>query len=102
MFHSNKQDIDEKYLENIEVPQVRPENQIILNSPISIDEIKIAINSLAEQKCPGNDGLSIEWYKKYYEEIKHAYHSVILKNVENGQMHATARDTIISLMDKPN
>lgn len=38
--------------------------------PISVEEVKKAMESLTEGKTPGHDGLPIEFYKTFWEQIK--------------------------------
>ena len=68
----------------------------------SLQEIDIAVKQLQKQKCPGPDGLPVEWYQIFYPRIKYVLHSVFLKNIQNGMMHGSSRESVISLMDKPD
>ena len=46
------------------IPKKVPgEDSIRLNNPITLDEIKWATNSLANNKSPGIDGIPVEFYK---------------------------------------
>ena len=91
---------DSSYLEDIKLPTVTPEDKLMLNAPISLPEIKIAIAQLKVGKCPGIDGLPIEWYNKFQADIATSLHSVILKDVELGKMHGSSRESITTLMEK--
>ena len=102
LFNKQNTECDPTYLDNIDIPTIRQEDFPVLNDPIMLEEVKIAINQLADDKCPGIDGFSANWYKKFSSDICHALHSVILANIENGKMHGTSRESITSLMDKNN
>ena len=93
---------NQNFLEGLTFPQVKDKDQSILNDPIMLEEIKIAVNQLADDKCSGIDGLSANWYKMFLPDIVHSLHSVYVKNIHNQSMHGSSRECIISLMDKPD
>ena len=82
------------------MPQVTDEDREILEQPISLQEVEIAIKQLELNKCPGLDGLPIDFYQHLEEKIKHTIHALILKWVENKKMSPTARQGVISLLEK--
>ena len=43
---------------------------------------------------------TIEWYNKFSPQIVHTIHSLYMYNVNNQTMHGTAKESIISLMEK--
>ena len=74
----------------------------VLDSPISAQEIKIAVRQMAKNKCPGLDGLPIEFYQNFWEDLTPTLHSVYLKAIEGELLNPTARQGVISLLDKPD
>ena len=58
--YSNHDDIDfdERYLEGIAIPKVHDVDLPMLNYPITLNELEIAMYGLKLGKCPGNDGFS--------------------------------------------
>ena len=56
---------------------------------------------MANSKCPGTDGLPIEWYKTFYPQIKDFLCKLFQEIVESNELHLTARRGIISLLEKP-
>ena len=74
----------------------------MLDGPILLQEIEIAICQLKKEKCPSLDGFPIEFYQRFQPELKHLLHSVYMKNIAIGEMHKTARQGLISLLEKPN
>ena len=53
-------------------------------------------------KCPGLDGIPIEFYQVFLEEFTPMLHSLYLHAIEIGTLNQTARQGILSLLDKPN
>ena len=92
--------LDNNYLKDIVIPQVTPEQNLMLNSSIMLEEIKIAMKQLNRNKSPGPDGFPIEWYLTFANDIIHTLHSLFLANVKQQKMHGSGRESIISLMDK--
>ena len=70
LYRTSEIDTDENYLSELQCIKLSEEEKTDLDQNISILEIKDAINELKRQKCPGNDGLCIEWYAKFFDKIK--------------------------------
>ena len=92
----------DNYLGDIVFPKITREDKDMLNLPISLEEIEIVVRQMKRQKCPGLDGLPIEFYQKFLPEIKHTLHSVYQKAVSEGKLNKSARQGVISLLPKPN
>ena len=101
LYTSEQIKIQKDYLDKIVVPQIEENEKILLDRPIEKPEILVAINKLKPNKAPGNDGLPVEFYKKFWGEI----HGIIF------QMYQEATDNehgftqninrgIISLIEK--
>ena len=84
------------------MPKITQKDREMLYSPITLEEVKIAIKQMKLNKCPGLDGLNVEFYKKFETELLPSLHSVILKAVSNNKFHMTANQGILSLIDKPD
>lgn len=59
------------------VPKLDDETKRSLEAPISIQEIKKAIDDLSTGKTPGPDGIGAEFYKMFKEELASALFEVI-------------------------
>ena len=91
----------EEYESNMNIPKLSEEQKQVLDEPLTLAEVEIAIRQLAQGRCPGIDGISIEWYLKFIDEIKYILHSLFLKWIQEGEMNQSARQGIISLLEKP-
>lgn len=58
------------YLGPIDTPVLTVKYRKALNAPITIDEILKALKTLQLGKTPGPDGIPVEFYKQYAEELK--------------------------------
>ena len=65
-------------------------------------KIAIALKQLAHDKCLGPDGFNINFFAAFWPQLKHTYHSMIMKAVETNILPASMREGTISLMEKIN
>lgn len=87
-----------KHIDN--APRLTEELKMVMDLPISNDEISMALKSMPNNKCPGNDGLSTEFYKMFWLKLKDHYCNAIQYAIANGCLHQSARMGIISLLPK--
>ena len=52
---------------------------------------------MPNNKSPGNDGLTKEFYETFWEEIKRLLCNNIAKSYENGELGISERQAIIEL-----
>ena len=71
-----------------------------LNQPIEEYEIKIAIKGMKNEKSPGEDSITKEFYETYYEQLKdemtELYNNTMLRN----QQPKSQKNAIIKLLFK--
>ena len=88
----------EKLLRNIK-QKITEEQKELLDALITIEEIKIAIFQMQSGKSPGLDGIPVEFYQEYWEEIKDLYMAFINKVKE--EAFPTGKNTgVIKLIYK--
>ena len=71
-----------------------------LDRPIEVEEISQALKELKNDKSPGTDGFPANFYKIFYVKLKTFLHHLFLEIAETGCMHTTARQGILSLLEK--
>ena len=89
------------YIDKLEIPKISEEDRQTLDSKIELPEVSLALKELANNKCPGTDGLPADLYKMFWSKIKLIYFEALQQIVEDSCMHLTARQGILSLMEKP-
>ena len=66
----NLEEID-KFLEKYNFPKLNLEEIKILTRPITSTEIETVIRNLPENKSPGPESFTAEFYQKFREELTH-------------------------------
>ena len=90
------------FVVNLQIPTIDEALSKEMEEPISPTEIYNAIKQLPNSKCPGTDGLPIDWYKVFYGKLKDFLLGLYIEIANERKMHISARRGIISLLEKPS
>ncbi|CAC5415415.1 unnamed protein product [Mytilus coruscus] len=71
-----------------------------VNDDVTEDELCKAINQLSKNKSPGSDGLTVEFYCKFYSELKYVLLKLFDAIEEEGILSKSMKCGIISLVYK--
>ena len=71
-----------------------------MDERITIEEIKTALDSMKHGKCPGNDGLSVEFYQTFWPELRESFYKMLQISIEKGQLGDSARRGLMQLIPK--
>ena len=71
-----------------------------LRKSISVDELKMALFSMENNKAPGTDGLTAKFYKYFWEDLSEALRNLYLVWSERRIMNVSACTGVISLLPK--
>ena len=74
----------------------------ICDQALSLYEIKKNISKLKDNKAPGNDGLTGEFYKVFQDHISEFLLHVFREAIDVGKLPPTMCQGIITLIPKPN
>ena len=67
---------------------------------ISKEEVATAVKLLKNQKCPGPDGIPVDFYKVFWSKIAELFFQVIEDCKEDKEMHQSATRGILNLIPK--
>lgn len=67
---------------------------------VSVSEIKYAIFNLNNNKSPGPDGLTPEFYKCFYNDIVNLYHDMLVETFQYGELPESLKLAILTLIFK--
>ena len=103
--HANKKDNveeKEKFLEKYNFPKLNQEEMENINRPITSMEIETVTINLPENKSPGPDGFTAEFYPKFREELTPILFKLSQKIAEEGQLPNSFFEATITLTPKPD
>lgn len=69
---------------------------------INLTKKKKALNEMQNQKSPGSDGLSIEFYKTFLNDIKSYYLESVNFSFQTGNLTDLQKQGVITLIPKAN
>lgn len=78
------------------------EDSIICNAPLRLQEIIDAINDLKNNRSPGTDGLTAEFYKAFSKTLAPFLPEVFVESLDRALLPPTLCQGLITLIVKPN
>lgn len=93
-----------RYLQEISpnyLTKVTDRDKFALDQEITIHEIYDSIKTMKSGKCPGIDGLPIEFYRTFFPDLKWVLLDLYKEVYIDREFHLSARQSLITLLDKP-
>ena len=87
-------------LNTIELRTLNVDDIAICSKILSEQELYDSLKDMKENKSPGNDGLSSEFYKKFWENLKEPFIASIIESKIKGNLADSQRQAIIKLIEK--
>ena len=87
-------------LDNLDIPTLNIDEQIECEGQLSQHEILSVLKTCKNNKSPGTDGFPAEFYKFFWNDIKHYLTNAINHNYMNGQLSVTQKEGLITLIPK--
>ena len=91
----------EDYLSTTELDAIDSDFAAELDRDITLEELSSVVESLKNNKSPGWDGLTNEFYKKFWDKIKGTLLAVIDESVNSSILPPSLRIGVITLLPKP-
>ena len=82
------------------VPKLSEADKNTCDEILTITEVEAALKLMKPNKTPGNDGISVEFYKHFWHIIKHTVFDSFNHSLENGILSNSQRQGVISLSEK--
>ena len=90
----------EMFLSDIHLPTISDHNYNICEAKVTDDNLLVALKSVPDNKTPGNDGLSKEFYETFWEDIEDVF-TIFLKQAKiEGSLSILQRQAVIKLLEK--
>ena len=90
----------DRFLEKFNLPRLNQEEIEIMNNPITITEIEAVINNLPQNKSPGPDCFTGEFYQMFREELMPIFLKLFQKIAEEGTFPNSFHEATITLIPK--
>lgn len=100
--HFDQEYIDTTYLDQLDLPNLKPFDFQILESAVTKSEIAKAIKTLKPQKTPGIAGIPAEFYQVFWTKLGDFLFEMYQEIIQEEQLSYSATEGIISLIDKPD
>ena len=105
--YSNKDDyLDEVDLDNLlkdySVPKLSKKNAELLEGKITYKELTSAMKSMKNNKSPGTDGFSVEFFKVFWLNLGHHLLRSVNYSFEVGELSITQKQGVITILPKGN
>ena len=91
----------DSFLEKIPNKKLNEDDALLCDGNITLDELHKALLSMKNNKTPGNDGLSKEFYVTFFPELGQLLLDCLNTNFEVGSLSESQKQAIITLIQKP-
>lgn len=95
-----EQDVDEYFSSIPNTKTLNDNEKDFCEKDISLCELTESVRNIKNNKSPGPDGLSPEFYKEFWEHIKQLYFNMIQETFEFGELPDSLKCAIITLIYK--
>ena len=88
------------YLNQTSIPVLTGEQSQTCEGPISENELLKALKNISNNKSPGNDGLTKEFYEALWEDLRKPLCASITKAFHRGELSHSQKQAVIKLTEK--
>ena len=89
------------FLEKFNCPRLNQEEIEIMNNPIKSTEIEAVIKNIPQNKSPGPDGFTGEFYQTFRQELMSILLKLFQKIAEEGTLLNSIYEATITPISKP-
>ena len=96
---SKTKQLKKQFLQNIQIPKLGPNEQATLSQPITIKKTSNALKEMANDKAPGLDGFTTNFYKFFWPDVREILHASYTCSFEE-ELSSEQRIGVLSLIPK--
>ena len=90
----------ESFLKDLLIPKLTEEQKMSCEGKITSEECALLLECFQNNKTPGNDGIPIEFYKKFWPLISEPFILCTNECFEKGEMSCSQKQAVITLIEK--
>ena len=90
----------QEFIQNLEIPRLSNEDRDSLEGPLTYEECKKVLDSFQNDKSPGVDGFTVEFYKFFYDLLGNDLLACLNEAYEKQELTTSQRRGIITLLPK--
>ena len=94
------QDEFDEFTQHLQIPKLSDEDRDNLEGPLNYDECKNVLESFQDDKSPGEDGFTVEFYKFFYDLLGEHLLACLNEAYEKNELTISQRRGIITLLPK--
>ena len=96
----NEENVDDDFFPSQCMPNLSAQDKQFCDLPITSDECFNTLNTFKKNKSPGNDGLTFEFYKQFWDLVSEPLVKSFTAAYQEGELSVSQRQAIISLIEK--
>ena len=90
----------ESFLKDLLIPKLSEEQKMSCEGKITSEECALLLECFQNNKTPRNDGIPVEFYKKFWSLISEPFIQCINECFEKGEMSYSQKQAVITLIEK--
>ena len=89
-----------EFLEKIDIPMLNEDQKEFLDCELSVSELSMALKEMSNDKSPGLDGFTTNFYKFFWADIKLVVLESFNYSLKYGELSETQKRGVLSLIPK--
>ena len=90
----------QQYIQGVQMQSLNEEEQELCEGELKVEECHQALKTFAKNKAPGNDGITIEFYQKFWPVFGKLLVNALNEGYREGELTSSQRQAVITLLDK--
>jgi exonuclease III len=92
-------DVDESWWDG--VAKISDDEKCDLDKPITLGTLgSVLYKDMSEGKSPGSDGLSVRFYMKFWQKLRHPLYNCLEKCWQKGELTESQKESVIRMISK--
>ena len=88
------------FLNSLQIPRISDQHKVDCEQELTVGDLENSLFSMSGGKSPGNDGLTVEFYKFFWSDIKDILFASVCYSRMVGELSTSQKQAIIKLLEK--